>query len=338
MRIADFLDKQSKTNVTLFVGILVAIVGYIDYITGVEMSFSIFYLIPVSLAAWFLGRRAGLMTSAFSSVIWLTADLVTNSTYSHPAIPYWNAAVGFGLFIIVTYALSTAHANLQVQEQLTQFIVHDLRSPLTNVITGLQTLQLIIDEPGEDKNELIAMAINGGNRMLTLINSMLDLSRLEGGRMPVQKEQVSVKEMVDKSLEQVALWASQNHVTLSSQIEPGIETLMADKELTTRVLVNLLSNALKFSPEESTITIRVSAKSPDLLLFGVSDQGPGISPEWARKVFDRFAQVESRKHGAAVGSGLGLAFCRLAVESQGGKIWLESELGKGTTFLFTLPV
>jgi two-component system sensor histidine kinase VicK len=104
----------------------------------------------------------------------------------------------------------------------------------------------------------------------------------------------------------------------------------------TRVLVNLLSNALKYTPSGKTIT--VSAKVTDEgVHFAVTDEGPGIPKEYLHRIFDRFVQVEARKAGAPVGTGLGLTFCKLAVEAHGGRIWLESEVGKGTTVHFLLP-
>jgi signal transduction histidine kinase len=111
-----------------------------------------------------------------------------------------------------------------------------------------------------------------------------------------------------------------------------------DFELTMRVLVNLLSNAIKFSSPESVVTVRVTSSDTAMLTFSVIDQGRGIPKEWGDRVFDKFTQVEAdRKRGPVVGSGLGLTFCRLAVESLGGHIWLESKVEKGTTIAFTLP-
>jgi signal transduction histidine kinase len=107
--------------------------------------------------------------------------------------------------------------------------------------------------------------------------------------------------------------------------------------MTTRVLVNLLSNAIKFSRPESVVTVRAAPDEANKIAFSVIDQGQGISQAWAGKVFDKFVQADARKAVGSVGSGLGLTFCRLAVEAQGGRIWLESEEGKGTTVTFTLP-
>lgn len=179
------------------------------------------------------------------------------------------------------------------------------------------------------------MALISSNRMLTLINSLLDLPRLEHRRMPVQLQEADVDELVNGSLAVVALWAAQNHVQIVYEPDPQVHTVVADPDITTRVLVNLLSNALKYSPPDSTITIRTRASDDGMVTFSVTDQGPGIPPEWVEKVFDKYAQVEARKEGAS--TGLGLTFCQLAVETQKGRIWIESELGKGTTVLFTLP-
>jgi signal transduction histidine kinase len=227
----------------------------------------------------------------------------------------------------------------QKQEELIQFVVHDLRAPLTVMLTGLEVLQDVASEsPDQAQQSLIRGGITAGKRMLTLINSLVDLSRLESGQMPLHIEPVDVRELVDSSLEQVTLWAARNQVALTTDIDPGLGTVQADHELTLRVLVNLLSNAIKFSPPQSTVLVRVVPSGADALAFSVVDQGPGIPKEWTRKVFDKFVQVEAYQAGVKTGSGLGLSFCRLAVEAQGGSIWLESQFGQGTTATFTLPV
>jgi signal transduction histidine kinase len=173
--------------------------------------------------------------------------------------------------------------------------------------------------------------------MLTLINSLLDLAQLEGGRLPLQPGVVGMKELVEQSLQQVSVWARRNNVTLSFQPHAHVETVYADHAVTMRVLVNLLSNAIKFSPPGSIVTVRAAPSDTNMAVLSVTDQGRGIPQEWANKVFDKFVQVEAQRAGSTVGSGLGLNFCRLAVEAQGGHIWLQSETSKGTTITFTLP-
>jgi signal transduction histidine kinase len=320
--------------------VAILLLGAIDYLTGKEISFSIFYLLPITVTAWLAGKRVGVAMSVAGATIWFMADLLAGNIYSHPAIPYWNAGVRLGFFLIVTYSIAELRASRERQEELGQFIVHDLRSPLGNVMTGLQTLQMITgDTVDATQKDLVQAGLVSCNRMLTLINSLLDLARLESGQMRLQLSEVKVKELVESSLKQVTVWASRNHVSLDYHLELGVEEVYTDLELTIRILVNLLSNAIKFSKPESVVFIRVTRSDTAVLTFSVIDHGRGIPKEWADKIFDKFVQVEShKKNGIMVGSGLGLTFCRQAVESLGGHIWLESIAAKGTTIAFTLPM
>ncbi|HNT78332.1 MAG TPA: HAMP domain-containing sensor histidine kinase [Anaerolineae bacterium] len=338
---SKWLDYFQERPLPIQLGVSFVAVGFIgalDYFTGTELSFSIFYLLPIAFIAWFSGWRAGALTALFGGLLWLSVDLLTHPPYSHPLIPYWNALVRFGFFIIVVYTLAALHAARTQREELTHFIVHDLRSPLANIITGLQTLQEISQDTHDaTQANLVEMASVAGNRMLTLINSLLDIAQLEGRQMPLKLEQIAVSELVESATAQVRMWAERNHITLTTQLASNISTVYGDVELTRRVLINLLSNAIKFSQANTTITIRVVPAENGMLAFSVSDQGVGISKEWADKVFDKFVQVKARRAGTTVGTGLGLAFCRLAVEAQHGRIWLESEVDVGTTVTFKLP-
>lgn len=328
----EFLSRRSRRFWLVFGLVLVALITLIDYFTQPDLL--ILYLIPIILVDWFAGEKPGVVLAVASAIAWFAADVL--STEATGVVPYWNLAVRSVIFLTVTYMLSGLLATRKRHEELMQFIIHDLRSPLTNILTGLQTLrEMRQNRMDESEQEMLDMALISSNRMLTLINSLLDLPRLEHRKMPVQVQEVRVDELVSNSLAVVALWAAQNRVQMVYEPDPQVYTVIADPDITTRVLVNLLSNALKYSPPDSTITIRTRLSEKGMVTFSVTDQGPGIPPEWVDKVFDKYAQVEARKEGAS--TGLGLTFCQLAVEAQKGRIWIESELGKGTTVLFTLP-
>jgi signal transduction histidine kinase len=337
-RVFGFLSEQPRTRI-VFLGLLsVAFLWLLDYLTGYEISFSIFYLLPVVMVAWYVNQRAGLLISFSAAASWLLAELLAGSSYSHPAIPLWNTLVRLGFFLIVTYILSTLRIARQNQENLIDFVVHDLRSPLSVILTGLQTLQEYGTNVTEEQRQmLVRNGITAGSRMLTLINSLLDLSRLESGRMPIQVDDLSVRDLVRCSLEEVEPWAEHRQLRLVAEFDTAVEAVQADPNLTLRVLVNLLGNAIKFSPHGTTITVRVASARADALAFSVIDQGPGIPAEWQRRIFEKFVHVEAHDTGIAVGSGLGLNFCQQAVKAQGGQIHLQDHSDRGTTITFTLP-
>jgi len=333
-RFGHFLSRRSK-HFWIAIGlVLVALIATVDYFTQPDIL--LLYLLPIMLVGWFAGEKPSVILAIASAMAWFSADLLSAQYETSNVVPYWNLAVRSAIFLMVTYMLSGLLASRKRQEELMHFIIHDLRSPLTNVLTGLQTLREIRNgKMDESEQETLDMAIISSNRMLTLINSLLDLPRLEHHKLPVQRQEVRVDEVVNSSLQLVALWAAQNRVHLVYEADPQVVTVVCDPDITTRVLVNLLSNALKYSPPNSTITIRARATGDNWVTISVTDEGAGIPPEWVDKVFDKYAQVEARKEGAS--TGLGLTFCQLAVEAQRGRIWIESDVGKGTTVLFTLP-
>lgn len=330
-------EAISSASFTVAGLVLVAVLGVVDYVTGPEISFSIFYLIPIALVSWVVGLTAGLITSVLAALSYLTALLMESRDFAHPSIPFWNAIVRLGFFFVVTVSLSSLRQAIDRQEELRQFIIHDLRSPLANVMTGLQILR---DDAGRQLDErqrgFVDMCLVSCTRMLTLINSLLDLSRLERNGMPLHREAVEAEAVCEAALDQVRLWALQRNVRLDALV-PGDAVAHADAELTERVLVNLLSNAVKHAPEGSAITLLVSEHQGTQLAFSVADEGEGIPRELTEKVFETYAQLDTSETGFLGGTGLGLAFSKRAVEAQGGRIWMKSAPDAGTVVTFTLP-
>lgn len=338
MRASELLRRTPKPVVYGISLCLIVAIGAVDYVSGTELSISILYLLPVSMASWWVGRRPAILAAVIASATWLAADLFSHHVYSVAAIPYWNAAVRLGFFLIVSESLSALQASRTRQDELSQFIVHDLRSPLGNVISGLETLKEISgDQLDEAQTTVIQTALSSSGRMLTLIDSLLDLARLEHGSMPVNPVDTGVEELVEASLQQVVNMAAQREVMLASEFsERGIR-VCADPDLINRVIVNLLANAIRVSPPGAAVVAKADRLEDGRVWISVTDTGPGIPAKWLDKVFDKFSQIDARKTGGFKGSGLGLAFCRRAVEAQGGRIWLESQVNKGTTVTFTLP-
>jgi PAS domain S-box-containing protein len=224
----------------------------------------------------------------------------------------------------------------KLRSDLTSMIFHDLRSPLGNVISSLEVMDATLGE--EDPlglRPVLSVAQRSSRRLSRLIDSLLDLDRLEAGQAHLYKVPVQLPELLHEALEEVRPIAEAKGHTLSFENHAGeLEPLQVDESMIRRVVINLLENAVKYTPPGGAIGLSLVRQGGQVRV-GVSDTGPGIAPEAQQRIFEKFARLEG---GKAKGLGLGLAFCRLAVEAHGGRIWVESEPPHGSTFYFTLPL
>jgi len=232
--------------------------------------------------------------------------------------------------------LQTNYQRLQEVEKLRDdmrnMIVHDLRTPLTAMIVGVEMLEQdsALDEM---QHEIVTIAAGGGKTLLGMINDLLDVEKMEAGSALLQYEELSANVLVTGALGQVASLALAGENTLITEIAPGLPAFAGDRNKLSRTLVNLIANAIKFT-QGGTVTIAVFRNDNESIRFAVRDTGEGIPSGAFERIFEKFGQLDSRR----VGTGLGLAFCKLAVEAHGGRIEVESTLGVGSTFSFTIPL
>jgi signal transduction histidine kinase len=223
----------------------------------------------------------------------------------------------------------------RLRDDMMDMIVHDLRTPLTGVISALQTIEAADYDP-ELTREFVPSAISSAQTLLGLINTLLDISKMESGEMQIDLSPVRFRDVAEAAMVQVGPLAEDRSHEIALDLDPGCQPVQADQEKLTRTVVNLLANAVKFAPPGGHV--RLSSRCDQGgLTFAVSDDGPGIPPEYHQRIFDKFQQVESRKAGQQHSTGLGLTFCKMVAEAHGGRIWVESEAGKGSTFSVFIP-
>jgi two-component system, OmpR family, sensor kinase len=229
---------------------------------------------------------------------------------------------------------------LQLQhdkEQMTQMVIHDLKNPLTALIGFLEIMQIGQGQLDENQRELLDSALRSGRSLAGLIGDLLDAARLEEGKLELDYSVVEAEELLRDCAGQMGAWLIQEEKTIRIDAREGASSLIADRRLLRRVLLNLISNAIKHTPARTTITLRTRGGGEQLVIE-VEDDGDGIAPEHLERIFERFALVGGAGDGRQHNTGLGLSFCRLAVEAHGGTIAVESQLGKGALFRITLPV
>jgi len=220
----------------------------------------------------------------------------------------------------------------ELRDNLTHMVVHDMRTPLAVVQMSVEMLKTMLTGLSEQESKLLDGALRGAQTMNRMTTQLLDVSRLEAGQMPLSKTACDLGPIARAALEAISPLLGDRHAVLDVR-EPL--AALCDTVLLRRVLDNLLSNALKFTPPGKEITISI-AREGDAAQLAVTDTGPGIPEEYHQKIFEKFSQVEGEQQ--SKGTGLGLTFCKLAVEAHGGKIGVDSEAGRGSTFWFTLPL
>ena len=235
-----------------------------------------------------------------------------------------------------TLAAQKVMALEKLRDDLTHMIVHDLRTPLTSIIGSLQT---VVDADFDSSlvREFVPMSLQSAETLLEMVNTLLDISKLEQGQMKLEREPVRLTEVARDAMEQVMELARERGHELRATLDPDCPLVSADRELLRRVLVNLLGNAIKFTPDGGRIEVTSRCEGGEMRVC-VTDNGPGIPPEYRERIFEKFGQVETRKTDRRHSTGLGLTFCRMVAEAHGGRIWVDSEVGKGSSFCLCLPL
>ncbi|MEO6487236.1 MAG: HAMP domain-containing sensor histidine kinase, partial [Thermoanaerobaculia bacterium] len=221
----------------------------------------------------------------------------------------------------------------KLRDDISNMIVHDLRTPLTAVIVGVEMLEKH-GALNEMQREMMTIAAGGGKTLLGMINDLLDVEKMEAGSTLLQYDELSAAALVTGAVAQVASLAEDAKAALVTEIASGLPAFPGDENKLSRTLVNLIANAIKFT-RAGTVTITASQDDRESIRFAIRDTGVGIPAEAFERIFEKFGQLDSRNK---VGTGLGLAFCKLAVEAHGGRITVESTPGVGSTFSFTIPM
>jgi PAS domain S-box-containing protein len=243
--------------------------------------------------------------------------------------------------LIIVRDMTERHQIERMKDEFISMVSHELRTPLTSIQVALGLLDdQLVDPTSEDGRNMIHIATAGVDRLVRLVNDILDLQRLESGKLRIQKQPCQTQDLIDAAIQQMQDLANQSAITISTSGSSYLVKVDVDRMV--QVLTNLLSNAIRFSPAASTIHLHVEAipcseGNPHCLRNAITDQGHGIPPEKLECIFERFQQVDASDSREKSGSGLGLAICQNIIQQHGGQIWAESVLNQGSTFYFTMP-
>jgi K+-sensing histidine kinase KdpD len=226
-----------------------------------------------------------------------------------------------------------------LKEDLINMVVHDMKNPVTNT---MMALDLITHDQNarlsDQQKEYLQLAKRNQFKLSEMTINLLELSKLESGHIQIERSNLNLPDLINRVIERYAALINRDEQTVRVSVEPAVREIESDERLVERILSNILSNAIKHSPPKGKILIKVSpAGDFPGIDVSVRDFGDGIPQEFHQKIFEKFCQAELRELGHKTDTGLGLAFCKLALEALGGRIWVESAPKKGSCFTFFLP-
>jgi len=240
-----------------------------------------------------------------------------------------------------TVELEKANARLleldRIKSDFLSTVSHELRTPLTSIRSFSEILLRYDVDDAEKRRKFVGIINDEAERLTRMINDLLDLSKIEAGRLELFPEPLELEPVFARSVSTTQPLFAEKGVNVVSRVEALLPPVFADADRLHQVLTNLLANAVKFSPEGGTVRLS-GIKREDFALISVTDEGPGIPPDRLEQIFERFHQVRDPQKSHPLGTGLGLTISREIVSKMGGDIWVESELGDGAVFFFTVPL
>ncbi|MCA6074452.1 sensor histidine kinase [Fulvivirga sedimenti] len=327
------------------------LISVVDYLTGSEMSFSIFYLIPLvwMASSRFASRSIIFIMSFIASVCWLYVDQATNE-YSMSFLPYWNATVrliifaGFGWLLYANRLkqqdLQTANQRLsELNNEKNKFLgmaAHDLRNPIGG-INGLSEIMMMKETTEDERSEILRMIKKLSENMLQLITNLLDVSKIESGNLELHKRFQDINQFLREQCEMNQLMANRKEIKINMIFEQEPIFTTFDANYLSQVVNNLLSNAIKYSQRGSLITIRVARIEEMRVRVEFEDQGRGIRAEEQKKLFNYFQRTSTIPTEGEQSTGLGLAIAKKIITEHLGTIGLKKSNESGSVFFFELP-
>jgi signal transduction histidine kinase len=275
----------------------------------------------------------------FNKHSYIMANRVPESVIEQSLIPVDGESDQLAGLIILLRDITDEYKIKQAQDLISETLVHDLRSPLSSTISALDVIHdsFLSGDPAGIVEPSIQIAQRSSRRMLAMVESILEITRMESGNIELSLSNVNIEGLLEDSVSEFTTVAQEYEVSMGVKYASDLPPVRMDKNKIHRVLNNLIDNALKYTPKNGKVLITAGINNQELLEIRVIDSGPGIPKEYQKRIFERFAQIPgmpSRKRG----SGLGLTYCRLAIEAHGGDIWVDDNPGGGSIFIITLTV
>ena len=274
---------------------------------------------------WFLARALPIRSENVSIAGWMGTN--TDITEQKTA-----EAERERLLVLERKARIEAEHAIKARDDILAIVAHDLRNPMQTIMTAATMIRLR-DNDADLRKHNVALIESSMKDMERQISDLLDVTRIEAGSLAIRQARVDVRALISETLELFRPQANEKEITITSEIPPNLQPLSGDRDRLAQVLSNLVGNALKFTTAGGRVSLRAGALE-GAVQISVEDSGTGISAAHLPHVFDRYWQVDRLSRN---GAGLGLAICKGIVEAHGGRIWVESTVGRGTTFHFIIP-
>ena len=340
MKLTEILVRQPKALLTVAGFILVLLIGVLDYIASPYFTTLLLFLVPIIFATWYVGRLAGVLLSISSALIWFLNEVALRHQFVHILVPVWSLVERIGIFFTVIYivvrlkneAETSRRLDRERKDMLSMF-AHDMKNPLM-IINGFLS-RLLAGKAGpvtEKQMEYMKPMRDELLRLERYVMDFLELSKFESATYKPAPTVFNIVAALKMRIEMERIMAEKNSINIRFEIsEDDVLMVSADAVQIDRVIANLIDNAIKFTAPGGTVTVRLLERGNDVIVQ-VTDTGIGIREEHIPHLFDAFYRVSRDTKG----SGLGLSIAKGIVEANGGKIWVESMLGRGSTFSFTL--
>jgi signal transduction histidine kinase len=313
--------------------VLLAAIAWIDYATGFELEFFVFYFVPVAIGAWYVGRRSALLLAVAAASCWYASDRLSGHGYSSAYLVYWQTGVRFASFLIIALALSAVQTARRRQEAVLHAVSHDLREPLAVISGQAELLQRRGSDPALTASSSAAI-LRSARRMRRMVDDILDSARSSHGSLRLELQEVELTEWLPRALGELREALDVSRVELA--LPPGpVRPVRVDPARFERVLANLLSNALKYSPSEAKVRLAVDPGRDGWVTLAVIDRGEGLSREDQRQLFRPFQRGSAAVNRSGVG--LGLVSAVALVKAHGGRLRVASRAGEGAAFMVDLP-